>query len=235
VDGKLICDIGGVHSSVGQYVNLWDYLDQGTAGDHTLTFYYTERGASGSTCYMQFTLPSVDTDTPQVETNTLELGKQVLNSNTDREFKFTVDLLDAEGNPLVDDYSYTRYDIAGNAVENGILNSESKVVYLRGGEKLTVDYLPDGTQFVITEEAVDGFATVYSINGGTNVESMTASGTVEADVTVLYINATSVILPSTGGIGITWYMLPLLLGIAVMVLMPLAERIYRRQTEHKAG
>lgn len=26
LDDKLVCDIGGVHSSVGEYVNLWDYL-----------------------------------------------------------------------------------------------------------------------------------------------------------------------------------------------------------------
>ena len=59
LDGQLICDIGGVHSSVGEYVNLWDYLEKGSAnsaGEHTLKFYYTERGLSGSTCYMQFTL-----------------------------------------------------------------------------------------------------------------------------------------------------------------------------------
>lgn len=63
LDGELVCDIGGVHSSVGEYVNLWDYLknEDGTSksGKHTLKFYYTERGASGSTCWMQFTLPSV--------------------------------------------------------------------------------------------------------------------------------------------------------------------------------
>ena len=54
LDGRLICDIGGVHSSVGAYVNLWDYIKKGDAGEHTLKFYYTERGLSGSTCYMQF-------------------------------------------------------------------------------------------------------------------------------------------------------------------------------------
>lgn len=62
-DGKLVCDIGGVHSSVGEYVNLWDHIDMD--GDspvpqkYRLSFFYTERGLSGSCCYMQFTLPSV--------------------------------------------------------------------------------------------------------------------------------------------------------------------------------
>ena len=64
--GKLVCDIGGVHPSVGEYVNLWDYIapGQGPEGVHEtkkyrLSFFYTERGASGSTCWMQFTLPTV--------------------------------------------------------------------------------------------------------------------------------------------------------------------------------
>lgn len=57
LDDRLVCDIGGVHSAVGEYVNLWDYLTPGQPGTHTLTFFYTERGASGSTCYMNFTRP----------------------------------------------------------------------------------------------------------------------------------------------------------------------------------
>lgn len=58
LDGKLVCDIGGTHASVGEIVNLWDYIEQGKAGDHTLSIFYTERGASGSTCFMQYTLPN---------------------------------------------------------------------------------------------------------------------------------------------------------------------------------
>lgn len=58
LDGQLVCDIGGTHASVGEIVDLWDYIDQGTAGNHTLSIFYTERGASGSTCFMQYTLPN---------------------------------------------------------------------------------------------------------------------------------------------------------------------------------
>lgn len=59
LDGKIICDIGGVHGSIGEYVNLWNYIDEGDTNKHELSFYYTERGASGSTCWMQFTAPEV--------------------------------------------------------------------------------------------------------------------------------------------------------------------------------
>ena len=76
----LVCDIGGVHSSVGEYVNLWNYIGADRTEDeqHTLTFFYTERGASGSTCYMNFTLPSVSGVTHQADDRRiLSVGKEV--------------------------------------------------------------------------------------------------------------------------------------------------------------
>lgn len=33
LDGKLVADIGGVHSSVGIYVDFWDYIEKGTEGE----------------------------------------------------------------------------------------------------------------------------------------------------------------------------------------------------------
>ncbi len=218
LDGQLVCDIGGVHSSVGQYVNLRDYLPVGSSGEHTLSFFYTERGASGSTCYMQFTLPSVDGDLTTVEPNTLELNKVLDNATTTQEFEFTVDLLDAAGDPLVDDYSYTRYDTAGTVIENGILNSTQKTVKLRGGEKLTVDFLPDGAQFKITELKYPGFFTTYRINGGTSTPGYTAEGNVVKNTTVTFINSSSTPLPATGGVGIWLFCIPLALGFGMMIL-----------------
>ena len=234
LDGKLVCDIGGVHSSVGQYVNLWDYLEKGNDhSEHTLTFYYTERGASGSTCYMQFTLPSVDTDTPQVETNTLELNKQVVGSDTDREFSFTIDLADTNGNPLVDDYSYVRYDKNGNEIEVGILNATENVVKLRGGEKILVNYLPKGTKFTITEETVSHFHTSYSVGGDQATEGHTATGSLETDVTVIFRNATSAMLPETGSTGIFLYALPLGLAFAFALMLPVVNHF--REKRNKAA
>ena len=93
LDGRLICDIGGVHSSVGMYVNLWDYIKQGDAGEHTLKFYYTERGLSGSTCYMQFTLPSVSSVPPTYQNSQLKVQKEVVgNADPDAEFSFDISI-----------------------------------------------------------------------------------------------------------------------------------------------
>lgn len=100
LDGKLVCDIGGVHSSVGMYVNLWDYIAKGDAGEHTLKFYYTERGLSGSTCYMQFTLPSVSSTTPSYQNSQLKVQKEVVgNADPDAVFSFDISI-DHESQPV---------------------------------------------------------------------------------------------------------------------------------------
>lgn len=59
LDDKLVCDLGGVHISVGEYVNLWNYIEKGDTSKHTLSFFYTDRGGSGSTCWMRFTVPNI--------------------------------------------------------------------------------------------------------------------------------------------------------------------------------
>lgn len=233
LDGKLICDIGGVHSSVGQYVNLWDYINKMSASEkyaqHTLSFYYTERGASGSTCFMQFTLPSVSIDTPQLETATLELEKQVSNAETDQKFEFTIELTDANGNILPDDYSYILCAADGTILSNGILNSDDNNVSLAHGEYLSINYLPKGTKYRITETAADGFLAVYKIDGGVSVEGESASGTLDGDSRVLFINSTGRALPSTGGTGLLVYTLPLLAAVAYLFAFPF---ILRRAKRH---
>lgn len=73
VDGKQIVDIGGIHSSLGQTVDLREemkkeglltYDQEGNLLNknkkHTLKVFYMERGATGSCCYMQFTLPQTE-------------------------------------------------------------------------------------------------------------------------------------------------------------------------------
>lgn len=59
VDGVKKIDLGGLHSSVGQYLNLEYLRDEPADKEHTITIYYMERGGYGSSCYMQFTLPNV--------------------------------------------------------------------------------------------------------------------------------------------------------------------------------
>lgn len=90
----LIADIGGIHSSIGEYVNLWDYvpyvpLTASQSETYRLTIFYTERGASGSTCYMRFTVPTdsitmvnrVYDEAIVVEKRALDIESQLIDTN----------------------------------------------------------------------------------------------------------------------------------------------------------
>lgn len=157
--GKLICDIGGVHSSVGEYVNLWDWIKQGDAGAYRLSFFYTERGASGSTCWMQFTLPSVSFSTPEQNTGSLLIEKKVTGAVTeDDEFGFEIKF-EKGGKVLQDDYSYAKYKRLGaepnpdtdTFLERDVLIWNNAKFTVKADEYIVISYLPDGTTYTITE------------------------------------------------------------------------------------
>lgn len=205
LDGELVCDIGGVHSSVGEYVNLWDYVEKGSAGTHTLRFFYTERGLSGSTCYMQFTLPSVSSITPEQNTGLLKIQKLVVGSEeSDEEFHFDIQFTDASGNALPDDYSYTRYTADGTVVMRDVIIYDGGSFDLKAGEYVIINYLPYGTRYTIAETNVTNYFTSYQVDDGTSVLGYTAEGQIltgkNGDVVF-----TNTAVPFTGGTGTELY------------------------------
>lgn len=178
LDDKLVCDIGGVHSSVGEYVNLWDYLQKGTAGTHTLTFFYTERGASGSTCYMNFTLPSVSGVNIEQKTSDLEVRKQVVGQDeSGQEFNFDIRFYDQTGNEVLDDYAYTKYDKDGKELSGNLVVHDGDTFTLKDGQYVRIRYLPFGLRYTITEKAVNGYTVSSTINGVTG-QGSEAKGTI---------------------------------------------------------
>ncbi len=183
-ESKLICDIGGVHSSVGEYVNLWDHVERErgvddevnlTEGDgsgnsqsqkYRLTFFYTERGASGSTCWMQFTLPTLagvnleDTIKTKVdeEHGALWIEKEVespIPEDIYRDFTFSFKLEGGDG--VVVDDSYVAYirTVSGEVRPygedgSGAITSDA-VFTLKHGEALAITNLPKDAVYTITE------------------------------------------------------------------------------------
>ena len=181
LDDKLVCDIGGVHSSVGEYVNLWDYLEKGRAGKHTLSFFYTERGASGSTCYMSFTLPSVSGINIEQKTGDLTVKKEVVGeSDPTKEFRFEIHFTDANGNEILDDYSYTKTDRSGSTTDDLILHEGSEFT-LKDGESIHIKYLPIGLRYTVKELDSTGYTVTNTVNGVVS-SGGTASGTIIKDV-----------------------------------------------------
>lgn len=181
LDDKLVCDIGGVHSSVGEYVNLWDYLkkDGRTESEtHTLTFFYTERGASGSTCYMNFTLPSVSGVNIEQKTSDLEVRKQVVGQDeSGQDFEFNIRFYDQNGNPVLDDYAYTKYDKDGKELSGNLVVHDGDTFTLKDGQYVRIRYLPFGLRYTITEKAVNGYTVSNTINGVVG-QGNTATGSI---------------------------------------------------------
>ena len=200
--GQLVCDIGGVHSSVGEYVNLWDYIQGGANshedGTYILSFFYTERGASGSTCYMRFTLPSVSSVPPDLSTGTLEISKEVVGATGyTGDFDFTIYFKGANGKELDDliDHNAIHSELGVISVKSG------DTIQLGDGDSIQIVELPVGTEYTVTEAQVDGFRPSYQIRGVVT-ESNTASGNIPAgNVAIKFINTTGPVLPSTGGMG----------------------------------
>ena len=194
LDGKLVCDIGGVHSSVGEYVDLWDYLKSADGkvdtGDHTLAFFYTERGASGSTCYMRFILPSVS-EIPVQQVGGLRIEKQVegLGGDTNQDFSFTVELRDKDGNVESNQYAYTKYEANDTVVTTGTIGNGGKFT-LKSGQYLKIYGLPYGSQYVVTEDASPGYTTTNVVNGVVSDTGNAAGAFIQgATNTVLFLNA----------------------------------------------
>lgn len=193
LDDQLVCDIGGVHSSVGEYVNLWDYLEKGSSGKHTLTLFYTERGASGSTCYMNFTLPSVSGIDIEQNSNSLKVQKQVVGKAEDeKEFSFKIRFFDNDGNEIKDDYAYTKFDADGNELENNLIIHDGSNFTLKNGDYIIIEYLPFGIRYTVTEENADGY-TVSSVVNGIVQSGEKATGTILKDAVnkVLFTNTVS--------------------------------------------
>lgn len=95
--GKVIIDLGGIHSALDKSVDLWKTIlgnDNYTPEDkknlseaernktHTLTILYMERGAYASNCQMEFTLPNSKVINSEEAEKSLTFTKTTTSGNT---------------------------------------------------------------------------------------------------------------------------------------------------------
>lgn len=152
LDDQLIIDIGGVHSSVGEYANFWDYLTPGDSGHHKITFFFTERGASGSTCWMRFALPEIVKKETDYTKGNLKLEKTVVGSDTTENFNFVVTLKDKDSQELNEYFYYAKYNLEGTKLREEIFRSGGTISFNKD-EYIIIEGLPANTTYSIEEVA----------------------------------------------------------------------------------
>ena len=182
VDGELTTDLGGIHSSIGEILDLTPYvmadsLNGATEAEknttHKIEIVYAERGAFGSTCYMQFTLPNVkpvefDTETKKTTVTVNKVWNDHNNPNRpasiDVELSYRVKGSSGE---------WTKYDTQ-------TLSATNNWTY-------TWHNMPkEGYEYRVHEVGEEGgefgnYITSYSENGGLlteNLDDGTFSGTI---------------------------------------------------------
>ncbi len=221
---ELICDIGGVHSAVGEYVDLRDYLptrdvENGNAlidySDDTyrLRFYYTERGASGSTCWMSFTLPSVTSTVLEEGTSSIVLTKTLtdLSGNvltSDEEYEFNVDLFtdSSKETPVNTPFSIKITKNSGTDEEKieFFTTTSGKSFRMGAGDVAEIRGVPIGTYYVIEETHDDRFFVEANGEEGWVIQGTTIEGSNTGSFTNIKKSA---VLPETGGTGTFPYIL----------------------------
>lgn len=212
LDDRLICDIGGVHQVTGEYVNLWDWIPKepgstNKAGSHTLKFFYTERGASGSTCWMQYTLPSVATvpvDNPTGNLkNTLRVNKSVTGVETEEPFEFKIYFEDSSGKTLNNYYGYKIVEGEEDAlVEEGTIK-DSESFWLKADQSIIVRGLPKGAKYTIKETDYEEYQS--RVDGVIEADHTSEGSINKSETNIDYVNEYQYELPETGGYGSILY------------------------------
>ena len=159
----------------------------------------------------------------------LDVSKTVAFGEQDRDFNFTLILKNENGLP--DSIGWEKSDLEFGAVE--VPENSQEFVYeftLKHGETIKFKGLPYGTEYSIIEEELDDYkaqATTSTVDEAETVTTgETADGTINADVSVGYLNRRIPKLPNTGGRGINLFCQ---LGMALICL---AGILYSRKRRY---
>ena len=165
---------------------------------------------------MSFTLPSVTSPVSSQDTGSLEITKQVVNTGdkdySQEEYRFRVELLTEEGGaPLNQTFSYALSDGTFGNIRSG------GTIVLHQNETATVQGIPAGTYYRVTEIVQEGYDITVNGNVGHIVSGTAASGVKHPAAFVNIVRTYS--LPATGGAGTTAYTLGGMLLIAAALLL----------------
>lgn len=150
-----------------------------------------------------------------IQLYSLSIKKEVPDVDDNNEFKFNVNLMNADGKPLTGTLSWTK-----NGQDNELNFEEKQItvdgtektvgqasITLKDGETATIVGLPAGTVWWVTEggSKSDGYVAKYKINVTTELtKGLTAGSTIQSgsiDNSVTFVNEPCYMLPETGGIG----------------------------------
>lgn len=146
--------------------------------------------------------PVVDTNTTPEnlpKTSTLKIGKTIKlaeNQGTEidekKEFSFKITLMDAAGNPLNENYRYSGEGLAGGVIATG---KDGDTFKLKHGQAITIQGLPAGAKYTITEDDAAG----YTPDKKTIEGAVSADGTSQAAFVNTYSIGDGVMLAAKDG------------------------------------
>ena len=236
-DIELVVDIGGIHASEGQIVDLWNYIEEGGRyeersenGDYTLYIFLLERGAKASTCYMEFTIPAIASLRESEATGGLAISKTVENVETDQVFDFTIEFDRTFAGGM---YTITRANGTteptvqfGTDMDNNDNHFDGSLeIQLSHGDVVVVSGVPLGVNYTVTEKSDIYYHTSYKKNLESLVEGNEAEGVISATMDrLVFYNTMGVELPATGESGVVEYFIPFIVATAWMFTMPYMDK-----------
>ena len=139
----------------------------------------------------------------------------------------------SNGNPLPDDYSYTRYTAEGTVVKQDVIIYDGGSFELKAGEYVIINYLPYGTKYTITETDVPYYVVSYQVDDGTPINGYTAEGQIPTggNGSVVFTNTAMPVLPETGRAGTQAYIMGGLLFMSLSASLLFYIHLKRRKEE----
>ncbi|MBP3673359.1 MAG: CHAP domain-containing protein [Oscillospiraceae bacterium] len=170
--------------------------------------------------------------------NTLTIGKTVVGGTVAQNADYTFTITFTKGGAgLGAKYPMVVKDADGNTVRDGNLTiSDLTATFtLKHGQTITINNLPVGTGWTVTETTPDGFKVTYSgTTGGSAIsgDGNAASGTINKDgSTVTFTNTQTYELPETGGAGTKSYTI---LGL-LLIFIGTAFLMYSNRKRRREG